>query len=164
MLEKYLKSRIPDAKRLVAELRKHYDYASVLGNYVKTKQIAVSTHSNSIDEIDNECGFVVKVYKDGRYAEYSCNDIRDLKAKDVIKAVKLDEVLSGVFKVAMLEEKEHVEDYLREDPSNLSDRQIMDRLTVTREKLEKSDERVINVVTRYSCRQTSKIFVSEKKC
>ena len=164
MLEKYLKSRIPDAKRLVAELRKHYDYASVLGNYVKTKQIAVSTHSNSIDEIDNECGFVVKVYKDGRYAEYSCNDIRDLKAKDVIKAVKLDEVLSGDFKVAMLEEKEHVEDYLREDPSDLSDRQIMDRLTVTREKLEKSDERVINVVTRYSCRQTSKIFVSEKKC
>ena len=164
MLEKYLKSRIPDAKRLVAELRKHYDYASVLGNYVKTKQIAVSTHSNSIDEIDNECGFVVKVYKDGRYAEYSCNDIRDLKAKDVIKAVKLDEVLSGDFKVAMLEEKEHVEDYLREDPSDLSDRQIMDRLTVAREKLEKSDERVINVVTRYSCRQTSKIFVSEKKC
>ncbi|MBQ2510329.1 MAG: TldD/PmbA family protein, partial [Erysipelotrichaceae bacterium] len=164
MLEKYLKSRIPDAKRLVAELRKHYDYASVLGNYVKTKQIAVSTHSNSIDEIDNECGFVVKVYKDGRYAEYSCNDIRDLKAKDVIKAVKLDEVLSGDFKVAMLEEKEHVEDYLREDPSDLSDRQIMDRLTAAREKLEKSDERVINVVTRYSCRQTSKIFVSEKKC
>ena len=164
MLEQYLKKRIPDAKKLVSELRKHYDYVSVLGNYVKTKQITVSTHSNSIDEVDNECGFVVKVYRDGRYAEYSCNDIRDLKAKDVIKAIRLDDVLSGDFKIAMLEEKEHSEDYLREDPSDLSEKQIMDRLNKTREKLEKSDERVINVAARYTCRQTSKVFVSEKKC
>ncbi len=163
MLEGYLKKRIPDAEKLVGELRKYYDYVSVLGNYVKTKQIVVSTHSNSIDEVDNECGFVIKVYKDGRYAEYSCNDIRGLKAKDVIKAVRLDDVVSGDFKVAMLEEKEHTEDYLREDPSDLSDRQITDLLNKTRKQLEESDDRVINVMTRYSCRQTSKIFVSEKK-
>ena len=94
MLDKYLKSRIKDAKKLVKDLKKEYDYVSILGSVVRNKQITVSTHINSIDEVDSECGFVIKVYKDGRYSEYSCNDIKDLKAKDIIKAVKLNKVIS----------------------------------------------------------------------
>ena len=163
MLEKYLKSRIGDAKKLVQSLNKTYDYVSILGNFVNTKMITSSTHLNSMDEVDNECGFVIKVYKDGRYSEYSCNDIRGLKASEVIKAVKLDKIVSRDFKVKMLEENEHVEDFLREDTSKLSNKQIQDSLTLTRKQLEESDEKVINVVCRYVKRQTSKIFVSNKK-
>lgn len=164
MLNKYLKSRIPDAKKLVKELRKKYDYVSVLGSFVNTKQISVSTHINSIDEVDNECGFVIKVYKDGRYSEYSCNDIHGLKASTIISAVKLNNLVSKDFKVKMLEEKEHVEDYLREDNTKLSDTQIQAKLKETKDMLEKKDDRVINVNTRYVKRQVSKIFVSDKKC
>ena len=164
MLNSFLKSRIPEAKRLVRELRKKYDYVSVLGTVVNTRQIMVSTHLNSFDEVDNECGFVLKLYKDGRYSEYSCNDIKGLKANEVVKAVTLDKVVSADYKVRMLEEKEHIDNYLREDNSRLSDKQIVDILTKTKEKLQKADERVINVLTRYNKRQTSKIFVSEKKC
>ena len=164
MLNSFLKSRIPEAKRLVRELKKKYEYVSVLGTVVNTRQIMVSTHLNSSDEVDNECGFVLKLYKDGRYSEYSCNDIKGLKASEVVKAVSLNKVVSADYKVRMLEEKEHQEDYLREDKSKLSDKQIIDVLTKTRDKLQKADERVINVVTRYNKRQTSKIFVSEKKC
>ncbi|MBR0417781.1 MAG: TldD/PmbA family protein [Erysipelotrichaceae bacterium] len=164
MLNSFLKSRIPEAKRLVRELRKKYDYVSVLGTVVNTRQIMVSTHLNSFDEVDNECGFVLKLYKDGRYSEYSCNDIKGLKVNEVVKAVTLDKVVSADYKVRMLEEKEHIDNYLREDNSRLSDKQIVDILTKTKEKLQKADERVINVLTRYNKRQTSKIFVSEKKC
>ncbi len=164
MLNSFLKSRISEAKRLVRELRKKYDYVSVLGTVVNTRQIMVSTHLNSFDEVDNECGFVLKLYKDGRYSEYSCNDIKGLKANEVVKAVTLDKVVSADYKVRMLEEKEHIDNYLREDNSRLSDKQIVDILTKTKEKLQKADERVINVLTRYNKRQTSKIFVSEKKC
>lgn len=164
MLNKYLKSRIPDAKKLVKELRKKYDYVSILGSFVNTKQISVSTHINSIDEVDNECGFVIKVYKDGRYSEYSCNDIHGLKASTIISAVKLNNLVSKDFKVKMLEEKEHVEDYLREDNTKLSDTQIQAKLKETKDMLEKKDNRVINVNTRYVKRQVSKIFVSDKKC
>ena len=71
MLDQYLKSRIKDAERLVEQLQKHYDYVSVLGTCVRSKMIQVSTHINSIDDVDSECGFVIKVYKDGRYSEYS---------------------------------------------------------------------------------------------
>lgn len=164
MLNKYLSSRVNDAKKLVKELRKTYDYVSVLGSFVNTKMIAVSTHINSIDEVDNECGFVVKVYKDGRYSEYSCNDIKGLKAADIKKAVKLDKVVSADYKVKMLQEEKHVEDFLREDNTKLSDEDIVKQLKQTKDKLEKADSRVINVVTRYVKRQVSKVFVSEKKC
>ncbi|MBQ6492497.1 MAG: TldD/PmbA family protein [Erysipelotrichaceae bacterium] len=164
MLNRYLKTRISDARKLVKDLRKHYDYASVLGTCVSNRYITVSTHVNSIDEVDSECGFVIKVYKDGRYSEYSCNDIRGLKAGDVIKAVKLKKIVSADFKVRMLEEKEHVEDYLREDKSKLSNTQIRDRLKEVKEKIEKSDDRIINFVSRYNKRETSKIFVSDRKC
>ena len=164
MLNKYLKSRMPDAKRLVKELSKHYDYVSVLGSFVNTKSIRVSTHINSSDEVDNECGFVIKVYKNGRYSEYSCNDIRDLKAAAVVKAVRLDSIVSADFSVRMLEEEEHSEDYLREDKAKLSDAQIRRELNEVKEEIHKADGRVINVMTVYVKRQTSKIFVSNKKC
>lgn len=164
MLDKYLKSRITDAKKLVKELKKDYDYVSVLGSAVKTKQISVSTHINSIDDVDSECGFVIKVYKDGRYSEYSCNDIKGLKANDVIKAVNLNKIVSDDFKVKMLQEDKLVKNYLREDKSDISDKEIVERLNKVKTKLEKKDKRLINYVSRYVKRETSKIFVSDKKC
>ncbi len=163
MLDQYLKSRIKDAERLVEQLQKHYDYVSVLGTCVRNKMILVSTHVNSIDDIDSECGFVIKVYKDGRYSEYSCNDIRDLKSSEVIRSVKLDQVFSKDFKVKMLEEQLHQEDYLREDPAKLSDTEITKALTEVKDAMHKKDERVINFACRYMKRETSKIFVSAKK-
>ena len=163
MLDKYLKSRIPEAERLVRDLSRDYDYVSVLGTLVHTGQIRVSTHINSVEDVDNECGFVVKLYKDGRYSEYSCNDIKGLKAKEVIKAVKLDKIVSADFSVRMLEEEEHTEDYLREDESNISNKEIIRHLSETKDDIQKADERVINVNAVYVKRQTSKIFVSKKK-
>ena len=163
MLDKYLKSRIPEAKRLVEELSLTYDYVSVLGTLVNTRQMIVSTRYNSNDDVDNECGFVIKVYKDGRYSEYSCNDIKGLKAKKVIKAVTLKKIVSEDFEVKMLEEEAHKEDYLREDDSSISDRGILEVFEKYKDRLEKKDPRVINVLFRYSKRQTSKIFVSKNK-
>ena len=164
MLNKYLKSRIVDAKKLVKQLRQYYDYVSILGSVVNNKQILVSTHTNGIDDVESECGFVIKVYKDGRYSEYSCNDIKDLKSSDVIKAIKLNKVVSDDFKVKMLEEEKLVKDFLREDTSKLTDSQIQDRLKAVKTKLENKDKRLINFMSRYVKRRTSKIFVSENKC
>ncbi len=164
MLNQFLKSRIPDAKRLVKELGKTFDYVSILGSFVNTRQIRVSTRINSQDDVDNQCGFVIKVYKDGRYSEYSCNDLRGLKASAVVKAVKLDRIVSADFSVKMLEEEEHAEDYLREDPSDLSNGQITEILTRVKDAIHAKDERVINAFAVYVKRQTSNIFVSKKKC
>ncbi len=164
MLNQFLKSRIPGAKKLVKELGKDFDYVSILGTHVSNKIVSVSTHIASIDEVDTECGFVIKVYRNGHYSEYSCNDIDGLKASEVRKSVKLDKTVSDDYQVKMLQEQEHTEDYLREDSDALTDKEIMHILEETKKELHAADERVINVVSRYTKRQTSKIFVSAKKC
>ena len=163
MLNKYLKANIPAAKALVKELRKTYDYASILGSYVLVKRIVVGTANSAIDELESECGFVIKVYKDGRYKEYSCDSLEGLKAKDIVKAVSLKNVCSSEFNVKMLEEKEHVEDFLREDPDKVSDKEIVRRLTEIKDDMHKNGK-VINTNCIYIKRETSKIFVSDKKC
>ena len=162
MLNKFLKSRITDAKRLVEELSKTYEYVSVLGSYVKTKKILVSTSANSIDDLDNECGFVIKTYKNGHYSEYSCDDIKDLKASSVIKAIKMDSPYFA--SIPVLKEEKHVESFLREDKDNLSDKEIFNYLKEIKEYAHKKDERVINVYVAFTKRETSKIFVSNNKC
>ena len=163
MLNKFLKSKIKTAKSLVKDLRKTYDYVSILGSHVLTKRISVGTANTSIDEIEGECGFVIKVYRDGRYSEYSCDDISDLKANDVIKALTLKDAFTSEFNVKMLEEKEHVEDYLREDKDDISNDEIVKRLTEIKDTMHKN-AKVINTNCAYVKRQVSKIFVSEKKC
>ena len=164
MLDKFLKSRIGDAKRLVKELSKDYEYASILGSVVNNKQIIVSTHNKSIDAINSECGFVIKVYKDGRYSEYSCNDIKNIKASDITKTIKLDNPVSDDYKVKLLKESKLTKNYLREDKDKIDDIDISTRLNAVKTKLESKDERLINFVSRYVKRETSKIFVSNNRC
>lgn len=162
MLNSFLKSRIKDGKRLVKELSNSYDYVSILGNYIKTKRIMVSTSTSSIDDLDNECGFVIKVYKDGHYSEYSCDDIKGLKADIVINSIELKSPYFAHIK--MLSEEKHEESYLREDEKPLSDKEIFDLLNKLKNDTHKKDERIINVSTAFVKRETSKIFISNNKC
>ena len=162
MLNSFLKSRIKDGKRLVKELSNSYDYVSILGNYIKTKRIMVSTNTSSIDDLDNECGFVIKVYKDGHYSEYSCDDINGLKADTVINSIELKSPYFAHIK--MLNEEKHEESYLREDEKPLSDKEIFDRLSKLKKKTHDTDSRIINVTTAFVKRETSKIFISNNKC
>ena len=78
----FLQSRRNDAKALVAELRKTYDYVSVLGVDVKARSISANRKlTNIASGMDTECGFVVKVAGDGVFYEYSLDDIHgDLEA------------------------------------------------------------------------------------
>lgn len=162
MLNKFLKSRIPEAKRLVKELSKSYEYVSVLGNYVKNKQILSSTTANVMNDLDSECGFVIKAYKNGHYSEYSCDDIKGLKASEVLKAIKLESKYFA--NIPMLEEKPHVESFLREDKDKLTDKEIFNKLEEIKNWCHKKDSRIIDVKVMYAKRETSKIFVSNNKC
>ena len=163
MLNSFLKSRVTDAKKLQKELMKHYDYASILGSFKHTKRISISTHSQSVDDIDNECGFVIKVYKNGRYSEFSCTDIRGLKASTVISSIKLEKVYGDKFNVKMLKEDRIKKNFIREDKDSLSDIEIIERLIKIKNFYHKQDKRVVNANCIYVKRETSKIFISSNK-
>ncbi len=163
MLNKFLKSRIKTAKSLVNELSKSYDYVSVLGSYAKTKRIVSSTKTTGIDEMDNECGFVIKVYKDGRYSEYSCDDIDGLSVNTVKKAITLKDV-PEFRKVPVLKEDKTVKSYAREDGHPLGNKEILEKLEAIRHEQEKYNEKIILSNLVYIKHEVSKIFVSTNKC
>ena len=163
MLNKFLKSRIECAKKLVKDLNKDFDYVSILGSFLNTKRIVSSTRNTSIDDIDNECGFVIKVYKDGRYSEYSCDDIKGLKASEVKDSISLNRIPKHK-ELPILKEKPNNKNYIREDKNPISDKEILKSLESIRKSTEEFDSRIINVNLVFMKRQVSKIFVSNKKC
>ena len=162
-LENYLKERITDAQLLVSELRKTFDYVSVLGSYTKTKSIVSSTRMTSVDDVDNECGFVIRMYDGTHYSEYSTNEIRGLDAQKVLASVRLPKISQPFVQAPVLEEEEMVQSFDRSDAHPVSDEEILNRLTQIRKYCEEKDTRIINVHAIYRRRSVSKIFVSEKK-
>ena len=74
----YLKKKKNVLKKLIEELMKDYSFASVLVTDVSGKNYAIDRKSTYVlPSPINECGFVVRVYKDGLYSEYSFNEIDD---------------------------------------------------------------------------------------
>ncbi len=142
---------------------KHCDYASILGSFTSSKRVSISTHSQSVDDVDNECGFVIKVYKNGRYSEYSCTDIKGLKASTIIASTKLKTIYGDKFEVKMLQEEKIKKNFVREDEHSLSDAEIIKRLTRIKDFYHKTDKRVINANCIYSKRENSRIFISSNK-
>ncbi len=77
----YLLSVKPALRKLLNLLKPHYDYVSVLATDVTGASYTVSQRSTAIREFDDgERGFVVRVYKNGGYSEYSFTDISDIEA------------------------------------------------------------------------------------
>ena len=71
----YLRDKIDVMTELVALLMNYFDYASILGSDTKGKTFSVTAKATSIQDFSgNECGFVVRVLKAGRYFEYSFNE------------------------------------------------------------------------------------------
>ena len=73
---KYLDSKRADCKALVAQLKKHFAYVSILGVDIKTTGIRVDRNTSNIGPgQDTECGFVVKMHNGTVFCEYSLDDI-----------------------------------------------------------------------------------------
>ena len=95
----FLHSRRGDAKALVAELKKHYDYVSVLGVDVKARSISVNKKLTNISSGgDTECGFVIRAAGDGLFYEYSMDDIHgDLHtlAEEILRSFRFSRKLKA---------------------------------------------------------------------
>ena len=95
----FLQSRRADAKALVAELKKTYDYVSILGVDVRAKSVMANNQLTNISSgMDTECGFVVKMHDGRAFYEYSLDDISGDKtalAEKIISAVKAGAALEG---------------------------------------------------------------------
>ena len=70
----YLLAQKDELKKMVAILAKEFAYVSVLGTEVDGKMYKVSTTKSAIEpSMDQERGFVVRVFQDTGVSEYSFN-------------------------------------------------------------------------------------------
>ena len=77
----YLKDTKPVLKKLLDKVLEEYPYASILAVDSTAANYRVTKNMTSMGEDDLWCnrGFVIKVYDDNAYGEYSFNEISEAK-------------------------------------------------------------------------------------
>ena len=165
----FLQSRRNDAKALVAELRKTYDYVSVLGVDVKARSISANRKlTNIASGMDTECGFVVKVAGDGVFYEYSLDDIHgDLNAlvAEINRCFRFSKALNAKpIGVRELHDDPLVQSFCRaSDLDRYSEQQLLDYCKDLRDSVSAKSENLLNVSAALYTMETSKLFVSENR-
>ena len=76
----YLNENHDALKEIVTKLKKSFEYVSVLATDCQGKQVTVSEKNVSVKDSNwQERGFVIRVFKDGLYSEYSFNELDKAK-------------------------------------------------------------------------------------
>ena len=165
----FLHSRRADAKALVAELKKKYDYVSVLGVDVKARSISVSSKLTNISSgMDTECGFVVKAAGDGVFYEYSLDDIHgNLQelVEEIERSFRFSKALGAApIGVHDLSDEPLIQSFHR--PSDLeaySDEELLSFCRSTRDSVSARSENLRNVSVNLYTMETSKLFISPNR-
>ena len=166
---KFLESRRTDAKALVAELKKTYDYVSVLGVDVKARAITANSKLTNISSgMDTECGFVVKVAGDGVFYEYSLDDIHgdfDALVAEIHKSFRFSKALkANPVGVHDLHDEPLVQSFSRpSDIQDYSEQQILDFCKNLRDSVNARSDKLRNVSVSVYTMETSKLFISANK-
>ena len=167
MLSKFLKERISLAQDIVKDLANDFEYVSIFGKHAKGKRIMINSQIANIGEspsiMETEAGFVIKVYHDHHYSEYSLDDLKYFNKAEMLKEIELNDLHQEFVKVDVLADEAIVKSFNREDESKLSDEGVLNRLATIKEKVSAYDNRIVNVLTAVIHREVSSIFVSKNK-
>ena len=165
----FLQSRRADARALVTELKKTYDYVSVLGVDVKARTVSANNRlTNIASGMDTECGFVVKVAGDGVFYEYSLDDIRgDLTGlvDEIHRSFRFSKALQlKPIGIHDLSDEPLVKSFCREsDLDRYSEEQLLDYCKDLRDRINTKSENLLNTSVGIYTMETSKLFVSENR-
>lgn len=90
---RFLRESKPALKHLLGILLRKYEYASILAVDSEAKIYSVAASGINIGDFGMLCnrGFVIKVYNEGEYAEYSFNKLeRDVteQAQQIIEQIE----------------------------------------------------------------------------
>ena len=165
----FLHSRRDDAKALVAELKKHYDYVSVLGVDVKARSISVNKKLTNISSGgDTECGFVIRAAGDGLFYEYSMDDIHgDLHAlvEEILCSFRFSRKLKAQpIGVRDLSDEPLIQSFSRPgDLQEHSEEELLAFCRNLRDNITAKSENLLNVSVALYTMETSKLFISPNR-
>ena len=165
----FLSSRRPVARALIEELKKTYDYVSILGVDVKARGISVNNKLTNISSgMDTECGFVIRVAGDGVFYEYSmddlCGDLQTIAA-EIRRCFRFSKALNArPIGVRDLSDEPLVQSFSR--PGDLdahSDQSLLDYCRSLRDSVNARSEHLLNVNVGLYTMETSKLFLSPNR-
>ncbi len=171
----YIAGIKPQLKDLLGQLLNKYEYASVLAVDSEAKQYGVRASGISVGDAGLLCsrGFVVKVYNEGEYAEYSFNKLNEnitSQAEEIIRTVEalkkaVPENIARLKLTAISDEpvsfKKSTEYEI--SPEQLGAEGIIDKLTALRKRAMEADERILDSSVRMSYQKYSKLFLSKNR-
>ena len=166
---KYLDSKRGEIKQLVAELKKNYQYVSVLGVDIRATDIQVDSNTSNIDPgSDMECGFVIKMSNGREFYEYSLDDISgDIPAlaKNITESLKLEDSLkTNTIDEVLLNDEPLVKSFVREgDFEQYTDKELLEFCKETCKTLAGKSEHILNAMVRLGKMEVSKLFISENR-
>ena len=165
----FLNSRRSAARILVAELRKHYDYVSLLGVDIQAKTIRADRNTSGIRSgMDTECGFVLKMSNGSVFFEYSLDDIAgdvDALVQKITSAFALNALLAAnTIGEVRLSDEPLVQSFAREhDLADYSEQQLLSFVKEQCATLLGKSEHILNAMVDIGTLEVSKLFLSENR-
>ena len=170
MESKYLKDRIGFAKEIIDLLLKKYEYASILGKDVYGKSIRVTNRAKSIgDTFEKQCGFVIKVYHQGIYSEYSFAKLEKELIPEIVSNVESslnvsEELLENHMNLTMLDDEPLVKDFERpSEGKKFKTEEIFNIACKVTDELAKKDEKIIQCGLIVETYTVNSFFVSRNR-
>jgi len=167
----FLERKRPWLKKLVARLNQSVTYASALGTDVVSKRYYVSDKITNISDGGwGERGFVVRVYKDGRYYEHAFNQLPENDAAIENLATQITESAINQSGLAFLypEPQEEVitktyHGEVEKLPKTIGPDKIVEHLTKITKKMHGFSPLLVDASASVSYAQISKVFISANK-
>ncbi len=172
-MSEYLIEIKPKIKELITLLDNEFEYVSVLCTDVSGTSYRVGQRQTNVGDYGfGERGFVVRVYENGSYCEYSFNECEDVKAcAKTITSVLKDELRAleklGVSKMEspLIHEEEITKSMVNEievNPEEMSAEDILAHLKKISDAGAKHEE-VIEFQAAMQFAHVNKMFLSDKK-
>lgn len=163
----YLNSQRENARALVKELKKYFNYVSLLATDLSATAYMADRNTQVVREGAGECGFVVRMHNGGAFFEYSLCDISgDLQAlvNQILTSLNTQKPRYNAINCDLPSDEPLVKSFLRESDFNLfSDEQILNYCVSVKDQVLKASDKVLNARVMVQPYVVSKLFVSENR-
>ena len=172
-ISNYLVNIRPKIQELIFNLNKEFDYVSVLCSDVSGTSYSVGQRQTNVSDYHfGERGFVVRVYKNNMYLEYSFNEIDNIKElalkitnelKNELEALEtlgLEKMESPLIHEEMMTKEMYGE--IGIDPETVSSEEILNKLKNISD-LGAKHPGIIEFMARMSFARVNKMFISTHK-
>ena len=163
----YLSGVKPLLKSLLSKLDECYPYASILAQDSVAQRVSVSKTGVKVAEAESltKRGFVVRVHDGRGLSEYAFNEISEENLSDIFSAVK--RAANGTGRNDPVPEDApctvFAEADFELDPEAMGAKELVNRLTVLREKTLSRSELLLDAAANFTWQKSSKMFLTKNR-